>query len=420
MAIGRLVTKFQLVSVGVSLALVATACGGSSSSSGGSGGAATAAAANCTGDPVKIMTITTLSGPINNFAGLPAGAQAAAKAVNSTCELGRPVEIVSCDDQFSPNGATACGRKAVEEKVVAVAFTFDQTGDSYMPILENAGIPVFSAGASPLQNSSAASFPVSVPIPAIIAHVTAAAATGAKKIAIAHIDVPAVQFYVDIMKQQITKNGLTEAAEVPLAPTATDMTQYAGQVLSSGADAVIVNTSSSQTTGLIKALKQQGADLSKLRVIQGSATMNGKVIETYPDNANGVYLVGTEWPTTDTANQGVAQFRKELQAASLDSSENHGDLTLTSWSMVHVIADSLKGGPLTATALMEKSKTLKINRPEMAPFDFSMNAFPDDPVLSKFRLFTNQALLSRVQDGKAILLSDGFFNALTVPKLRQG
>jgi ABC-type branched-subunit amino acid transport system substrate-binding protein len=409
-----LAKKARLLPLGVVLTLAVAACGSSS----GGGSAGSAAAATCTGDPVKIMTITTLSGPIANFAPLPAGAKAAAKAVTASCELGRPVQIISCDDQFSPNGATACARRAVEEKVVALGFSFDQTGDAYMPIFNKTGIPTFNSGTSADENTLTSSYPVSLPIPDYIAHVSSLAALGSKKIAIVNIDLPAVGFTTNFMKQQIKKLGLSLAAQIPLPPTATDMTQFAGQVISSGADGVVIATGPAQDAALLKAMEQQGADLNKIHVIQGSATVTAANIKDLPDNGDGLYLVGTEWPTSDTTNPGVGQFRKEMAAAGTDTADLLGDLSLTSWSMVHVITDALKGGPYTSAALLAKVRTMSINRPEMTPFDFTKNAFPSDPVLSKLRLFSSKAVLSRIKNGKIVPISDGFFDVTTMPTLK--
>ena len=40
------------------------------------------------------------------------------------------------------------------------------------------------------------------------------------------------------------------------------------------------------------------------------------------------------------------------------------------------------------------------SRPEFAPFDFSKNAYPDIPALSALRLFSREAMVLRVEDGK--------------------
>src|SRR5215510_14712747 len=84
----------------VVVACVAAGC--SKSSSNGDGGAA-APATNpaCTCAPLKFTSIGTLSGPLS----LPSltteaenGQQAALRAVNGECALGRPIQLTVCDD----------------------------------------------------------------------------------------------------------------------------------------------------------------------------------------------------------------------------------------------------------------------------------------------------------------------------------
>ena len=90
--------------------------------------AATVAAASstnaaCTGAPLKFTSIASLSGPLS-FPSLTTeaqnGLQAALQAVNGECALGRPIEVVQCDDKGDPNEATKCGRQANDDGSIAL------------------------------------------------------------------------------------------------------------------------------------------------------------------------------------------------------------------------------------------------------------------------------------------------------------
>ena len=83
------------------------------------------------------------------------------------------------------------------------------------------------------------------------------------------------------------------------------------------------------------------------------------------------------------------------------------------WSNVHTLVDILKKLPpdqianLTSTTIVDAmAKAGPINRPEIAPFDFTANAFPDIASLSSFRLYTRDAMVVRVENGKYVRKSD--------------
>src|SRR6476646_9916932 len=102
--------RTSAVAVFVAITCIAAGC---SSSGGGGGGTAASSSSNaaCTGAPLKFTSIASLSGPLS-FPSLTTEAQnglkAALQAVNGECSLGRPIEIVQCDDKGDPNEATKC------------------------------------------------------------------------------------------------------------------------------------------------------------------------------------------------------------------------------------------------------------------------------------------------------------------------
>jgi hypothetical protein len=115
-------------------AMALAACSSSSSKTSGgttttSGGATTVApssgtttpAATPTGAPIKIMQTGTNTSSVFGFPETAAGAQAAAKAINSAGGIGgRPVTIVVCNDQFQSTVAVQCANQAVSSHVSAV------------------------------------------------------------------------------------------------------------------------------------------------------------------------------------------------------------------------------------------------------------------------------------------------------------
>ena len=78
--------------------------------------AAAAGTKQCGGPPIKLMS----AAGVDVQGGFPAlaqpevhsGARAAAAAENNVCHLGRPIEIVTCDDHSTIPGAIDCANKA--------------------------------------------------------------------------------------------------------------------------------------------------------------------------------------------------------------------------------------------------------------------------------------------------------------------
>ncbi len=95
------------------------------------------------GEPIKIGMMNTDSGPATAFPELTKGAETGVRWINE--ELGgldgHPIELVTCDVEFSGTGSQACGQMMVTEEVVAVMGGIDVFGDG-IQVLEDNGIPL--------------------------------------------------------------------------------------------------------------------------------------------------------------------------------------------------------------------------------------------------------------------------------------
>ena len=87
---------------------------------------------------------------------------------------------------------------------------------------------------------------------------------------------------------------------------------------------------------------------------------------------------------------------------------------------MHALVDVLQKLPkseiatLTSTELVNAMKNAgPIDRPEVAPFDFSKFAFPDVKSLAGFRIFSRDAMLVRVENGHYVSVSP--FSDVTKP-----
>ena len=413
--------RISLGALLVVLVVVAlSACGGSTSSSDSGGSSAEASGgggSKCSGTPVKIVTITNLSNPLGAPSPVePASVTAAAAAVTKSCELGRPVQVIHCDEKFSPNGASACARKAVSEKAVAVV-TYSGFGDNIVPIVAKAGIPsVGNNAASSSENTSSFSFPFQSPVPQTMGNITALASLGAKHIAFPAIDIPAVNFFVNLAGLQAKQLGV-KFTPIRMSPTATDYTPYAGQILSVHADAVVPLAASAGTAALAKALVAQGADLKgKIKYMQDLSQMTPKFAQQLGSNVDGFLATATAWSPTDSSTPAIARYISELKAAGQPSGPlDVSTLGVMGWAAVHVIADALKGRPVSTKELVARLNThrsVDTTKYAMPPIDFSKPAFPKAP-LNKMRLFSDKVSVWEFDaEGTPQPLSEGWLHDL--------
>ena len=81
-----------------------------------------AATAGLQGAPIIVADNTQINGiPGIDFSPMPDGAKAAAAYVNSQGGVdGRPIEVVSCNTRYDPNGSKACAAAAVAQHPFAI------------------------------------------------------------------------------------------------------------------------------------------------------------------------------------------------------------------------------------------------------------------------------------------------------------
>lgn len=385
-----------------------------------SAAAATLAASSCNGPTVKLGMIGAINTPEEDVTPAVESAEAAAAAVTRSCELGGPVKIISCNDQFNPNVAAQCGRTLVSDGVVAIVGSQGVNGDSYTPITSAAGIPeVGSLAASSLQITNSLSYPMVNAVAALISEASVAKSLGATKLAVVGPDVSSVQQIVTILQSNLKAEGLTYAGGVFVPADVTDLTQYAAQVVATGANAILPIFTTADNISFMKDLAQQGTSLATTRVIINGATVSLHDIKQMGSAGNGLYLVSQVWPTDKTSNSGIKQYVSELKAAGLHSVDED-DMAVIAWSDVHIVANLLKNSKTkTAAALVAQIKTAgPISLPQLAPFNWSQDPFTGNPVLSAVRAFSEYGLVDHMVKGEEVPITNGFVNLFSTFKTK--
>ncbi|MEU6091721.1 ABC transporter substrate-binding protein [Streptomyces sp. NPDC047085] len=120
------------------LALTMTACGSS-----GSDSTSDAPAAGASGKPITVGYVNMEGGALS-FPDVRIGAEAGVRYVNTELNgvNGRPLKLMRCDVDGTPEKSIDCANKFVEAKVAFVFQGIDPGVDAMLPILKSAGIPI--------------------------------------------------------------------------------------------------------------------------------------------------------------------------------------------------------------------------------------------------------------------------------------
>jgi ABC-type branched-subunit amino acid transport system substrate-binding protein len=394
----------RLVAALVVLACVTTGCSKSNSNS--PGASAASSNPNCTGAPLKFTSIATLSGPLT-FPSLLTEARnagdAALKAVNAECALGRPIQITICDDKGDPNEATKCGRTAHDDGSIAL---FGSSG-SYDGGTSAANLPgILTGGGSVFDLTDPRSFSISSPLTLVVGSSATAAAAGVKDALVISIDSSVTRTFVQT-SQQIA-DGMNIKLDALFIPAdTTDFAPVAAQIAERKPSALglILTT---QMVPFFNALAAEGITAHDMPVFTAVTLMAPEVLKQLGSKAEGVYLLTGQAPPSDKDNPGIQQMLKELEDYGYPADgDKLSPASTAAWANPHALVDILKKLPASEIASLDSSKIVDamakagpINRPEIAPFDFTAPQFPDVPSLASFRIFTRQAMVVQVEGGK--------------------
>ena len=308
-------------------------------------------AAPASGDPIKLMMIYEGSAGVGGSPTLPEGAVAAVRAINKAGGVGgRRLVLIKCDTKNDPNQAAACGRKAVDQGVVALVGDLTTYGDQFLPLMQENKIPSIGTLTSNTTDFiSPASFPIGGGAIATFANLPRFLADeGAKKIALVRIDLGAAAAATAIGNKGLASTGLKITNEVPVPTTAPDMSTYVAAALAGGTDGIVVILPGQQALQFVQAARQAAPDV-KLAL---ASTEAGPVTKALGPQVKGVVQALDSIPTPPVRIPAGRQFAKEMRAAGYDEL---GGFAPNSWLSVRAFADLAKGLPeVTAPATFDK------------------------------------------------------------------
>lgn len=404
----------MLLALLVALSLIASACGGSDSgdeaavdTGTSSEETAEAPAEELTGEPLKVMTVTTLNAAGPTYQNIANTAQAYAEYINARGGIaGRPLEVTVCDEQFDPAVATSCAREAVEEGMVSIVGSFTFFAESIVPVIAESDITWFGpcCPITPSELTSKHSFPIGNQPMYAVGSVKRAIDDGCQSINAVIID--GAQIFIPPMENAIAALGQSFGDIIILPPTAQDYSAEVAQATNNDADCVLMIVSEGPYITWNTAWTQSGTEavqygpqgnLNEISAAGNEESTDGDVIAgMYPD------LSTAPWD----------EYRLALDEAGYDTAElDYNSLGgMGTWAAFHgftIIAETIDG-EITAESFFEAaSNTSNLDLDGMVPnLDFTQEW--TDGLEGYERLFNRSVVFSELDNGKVVPLTTEF------------
>jgi ABC-type branched-subunit amino acid transport system substrate-binding protein len=369
--------------------------------------APTDSAAAPTGDPLKVMTVTTLNAAGPTYQNIANTAKAYEKYINSRGGIaGRPLEVTVCDEQFDPAVATTCARQAVEDKMVSVVGSFTFFAESIVPVIAESKITWFGecCPITPSELTSPDSFPVGNQPMYAVGAVSQAVKDGCKKINAVIID--GAQVFIPPMENAMKALGMSFGTEVILPPTSQDYSAEVAQATTGDVDCVVAVISETPFTTWNTAWAQSG---TTARQYGPQGNLNAVSAKGAEEATDGDIIAGM-YPDISTAPWD--EYRKALDEAGLDTTElDYNSLggmgTWAAFVAFTQIAETIDGD-ITAEAFFDAATaTTKLDLNGMVPvLDFTKEW--TGGLEGYNRLFNRSVVFSKLEQGKVVPLTTEF------------
>jgi ABC-type branched-subunit amino acid transport system substrate-binding protein len=389
------------------LGLLATSCGGGDSDSTSDEAATEETAPALTGEPIKLMTVTTLNAAGPTYQNIANTAKAYESYVNARGGIGgRPIEVIVCDEQFDPAVAATCARQAVEENVVAVVGSFTFFAESIVPVIEKSSISWFGpcCPITPSELTSKYSFPIgNQPMYAVGAVKHAIEVDKCEKLNAVIID--GGQVFIPPMENAMKAYGKKFGEIVIISGVAQD---YSAEVAKATAGVDCVATVISETPYITwnTAWTQSG---TTARQYGPQGNLNEVSAKGNEESTDGDVIAGM-YP--DISTDAWSEFRLALDEAGLDTTTvDYNSLggmgTWAAYVGFKMIAETISG-EITATSFFEAaSNTSSLDLGGMVPvLDFTKEW--TDGLAGYNRLFNRNVIYSVLEKGKVKPLTTDF------------
>ena len=392
----------------VAFTLVAAAC------SGGGGGAKPAPTVSAD-NAIVIGLINTEDAPVGSFPDLRKGALAAARYVNDTFGgvAHRPVEIVPCTTNGTPESSQACANTLLNRHPVAVIGGVDLGAAASLPRFQSAGVPY--VGGTPVATdalTSNGSFMLTGGTATeVLGEVGYATDTlHVHRMAAVYVDVPGLlSTAVSLLRTIVAKRGVTQFKVVPVQSDAPDVVPALSSVAGAHPEAVLAVFPGQTCTRVIQGVASIGL---KTRMMYPSLCAGQQLLSAAGGSSEGSVIASGYVPYTDRTDPDVAVYLSALKR--YDSSAKPSLLSQAGFSVMmdlHQLLGEVTG-PLTPQALSTVLHAAR-NHPNFMAAPFTC----DGKRITLLRSLCNTEVQISVVHGNALQPVGGWVDTAPIARL---
>lgn len=367
-------------------------------------------ASAATGDPLKIGVVNQEGGATGDFISARLAMEAAVEYINQEAGgiSGRPLEVMYCTADGTPERSQACANEMVSGGVVSVTFGQDLGASAAMPIYEDAGIPVVGgAPVSPAELTSESAFFFSGAAPTQLAAMAdyAVRSVDAEKVTGIFVDV-ATPFWDAYIKLPVEQLG-AQVQSVTGANGAPDWTPQASQAIASGADSLLVLGPPADCLNIVKALGSLGNTIPT--TFTGSCVGNNFYDEA-GSAAVGTFYTQEQTPLDQTDDPEVQLFKRVMETYSEVDEEDYDAYSELGFQAMMVLWEQyneIGADNLTGPAIIDHFKsTADGNGWLSTDWNCTGELYPPNPALCHGESPIYE------WDGESLVLVEGDWNGL--------
>jgi ABC-type branched-subunit amino acid transport system substrate-binding protein len=325
-----------------------------------------------------------------------AGAKAAAIRLNKSGGInGQQIKIVTCNDNSERNATTACGRKAVSDKAIAMLGPSEAWPQDLLKVLSDARTAFLGSGTVVNEQVGKNSFPLAGGAYTQLGGLAVffRDKLKIKDVAIVGPQSDTVAAASKAIQKVIEGAGLNYKGIVTFPLTTQDFGPIVAQLKSTGAKGVIGVLGSVLTPSIIQAANQIGFKPAWASALAGHPPA---IAQKYKEVLQGLYL-GSSNPPSTANTKAMRQFRKDVAAAKaqgVSDTDKLDDSMLTAWLQVvalRQVAKKYVKGNVSAPKLLAALKRAKnVDLAGFGTWSPGGKGIPDAPQIKRGALFVSQ------------------------------
>jgi branched-chain amino acid transport system substrate-binding protein len=359
-------------------------------SSGGSDGGSATPATSPTGAPLLLGYVTQENSALGSFPETRVAAKAAVDYANGGLDgvKGRPIKLVTCTTNGSPESSQDCANKLVAQHPVAIVGGVDLGAEAAMPIYEQAKIPYISGspqlnGELNSTNSYSLTGGTVAELLGIVDYLTST-----KKVHSVHalyVDLPGLlTIAIDSSRKILKAKGVSDITLLSEKDDAADFAPALSHVAAGNPDAIVIVFQAQPCARIVQAAAALNIKTPMYLIGSCATPAVAKAAGGHTDNL--VFASGYLPPSADTQEPAAAEFAKRVPVDQ-QTSGSEG-----SFSALLNVRDMLAGLPdPTSATLIQTLKATKDHPNVMAhPFTCDGKQVPILPSIcnSAVRLMT--------------------------------